>query len=184
MPVVNPSSGAVSTEVPPYATPNALLSPYASLFGLSLRHLLLIPVELMPLWVAQIETGALVGDVGGTLALVVPATASLSGSCSSRSSSPSTLSLSLRHFQPYLVELLLLLLVGPFCRRAAVASARCLAELNHAIFVYYSYLNIRLWRPYGPIAFKATSTPAIPASLVVNVAKFAMGCACALTTTN
>eukprot|EP01043_Picozoa_sp_COSAG02_P018858 COSAG02_NODE_892_length_16138_cov_14.599875_12_plen_172_part_00 len=30
-------------------------------------------------------------------------------------SSPSTLSLSLRHFQPYLVELLLLLLVGPFC---------------------------------------------------------------------
>ena len=118
--------------------------------------------------VAQAETGALVGDVtGGALALTVPATASLSGSCSSWFSSPSTLSLSLRHFQPYLVELLLLF-VGPFCRRAAVASARCLAKLNLAIFVYYSYFNIKPWRPCGPTAFKATSTPAIPASLVVS----------------
>ena len=122
----------------------------------------------MPWLVAQVETGALVGDVtGGALALTVPATASLSGSCSSWFSSPSTLSLSLRHFQPYLVELLLLF-VGPFCRRAAVASARCLAKLNLAIFVYYSYFNIKPWRPCGPTAFKATSTPAIPASLVVS----------------
>ena len=103
--------------------------------------------------------------MGGALASTVPASASLSGACSLWFSSPPTLSFSLRHLQPYLVELLLLLVV-PVCWRAAVASARCLAYL--ASFFHYFFFNIRPWRLYGPIASKATFMPAIPVSLVAS----------------
>ena len=61
----------------------------------------------MPLLVAEVETGALVGDVGGALALTVPATASLSGSCSSWFSSPC-----LYHWLPFAAFLMQFLVYG------------------------------------------------------------------------